>query len=259
MAWHCSSTTNAGMVAALQREGLIKTPEVIEVMRRVDRGWFVRNPKDAYRDQPLPIGFGVTISAPHMHAIMLELVCPSVLRHKNLDRARCQSLRLLDIGSGSGYMTAAFAALCEAVWRDSEPPTFEVVGIEHVQELQKQSKRVLESHFPDWIREHRVTLLHGDGRKPRSIAGLGEEKGECFDVIHVGATAPKTLVPEYLSLLRCGGTLVIPVGSPAEVQELQVFTKGDEGAFTMRRACHVQFVPLTSLHAQLDGDVATRT
>ncbi|GET93763.1 protein-L-isoaspartate O-methyltransferase, putative [Leishmania tarentolae] len=254
MAWHCSSTTNAGMVAALQREGLIRTPEVIEVMRRVDRGWFVRNPKDAYRDQPLPIGFGVTISAPHMHAIMLELVSPSVLRHKDLDRSHGQPLRLLDIGSGSGYMTAAFAALCEAVGRDGDPSVFEVVGIEHVQELQKQSKCVLESHFPDWVRERRITLLHGDGRKPRSIAGV-REKGESFDVIHVGATAPKTLVPEYLSLLRSGGTLVIPVGSPSEMQELQVFTKDEKGAFTMQRACHVQFVPLTSLSAQLDSDV----
>ncbi|KAG5465989.1 hypothetical protein CUR178_00705 [Leishmania enriettii] len=255
MAWRCSSTTNAGMVSALQREGLIKTPEVIQAMRRVDRGWFVNDSVEAYRDQPLPIGFGVTISAPHMHAIMLELVSSSVLSRKNLSRGYRRPLRLLDVGSGSGYMTAAFAALCEAAEQDDVAPMFEVIGVEHVQELQKQSKRVLQSHFPAWINEHRVTMLHGDGRKPRSIAGVSVGKGgDAFDVIHVGATAPKDLVPEYLSLLRSGGTLVIPVGDPAKVQELQVFTKGAEGDVTMRRACHVQFVPLTSLNAQLHGD-----
>ncbi|KAG5464509.1 hypothetical protein LSCM1_00699 [Leishmania martiniquensis] len=254
MAWRCSSTTNAGMVSALQREGLIKTPEVIQAMRRVDRGWFVHNSADAYRDQPLPIGFGGTISAPHMHAIMLELVSSSVLCRKTGSGGYHRPLRLLDIGSGSGYMTAAFAALCEAAGQDGTAPMFEVVGVEHVQELQEQSERVLKSYFPDWVHAHRVTMLHGDGRKPRSIAGIGVAKGAAFDVIHVGATAPKALVPEYLSLLRSGGTLVIPVGDPAKVQELQVFTKGDEGAVTMRRACHVQFVPLTSLNAQLEGD-----
>ncbi|AIO02802.1 protein-l-isoaspartate o-methyltransferase, putative [Leishmania panamensis] len=259
MAWRCSSTTNAGMVSALQREGLLKTPEVIEVMRRVDRGWFVHNCKEAYSDQPLPIGFGVTISAPHMHAMMLELVNSSVLCRRNPNQDYRQPLRLLDIGSGSGYITAAFAALCETTRRDGVPLLFEVIGVEHVQELQEQSKRVIESHFPEWIREHRVKVLHGDGRRPRSIAGVCADKDADFDVIHVGASAPKALVPEYLHLLRCGGTLVIPVGGPTEVQELQVFTKDAEGGVKMQHACHVRFVPLTSIHAQLDGDVEMHT
>jgi protein-L-isoaspartate(D-aspartate) O-methyltransferase len=257
MAWHCSATTNAGMVDALQREGLIKTSEVAEVMRRVDRGFFVRNPDEAYLDQPLPIGYGVTISAPHMHAIMLELVSPSVLNHKRLDRGYRQPLRLLDIGSGSGYMTAAFAALCEAAGHGDATPMFDVVGVEHVPELLQQSEKALTTHFPRWMQEQRVTLLHGDGLKPRSIAGAGIGPGNAFDVIHVGATAPHTVVPEYLRLLRNGGTLVIPVGEATEVQELRVFTKNAEGEVSMQRVCDVQFVPLTTLDEQLERDRST--
>ncbi|KAG5490826.1 hypothetical protein JKF63_00948 [Porcisia hertigi] len=251
MAWCCSSKTNAGMVAALQREGLIKTREVIEAMRRVDRGWFVHNPEEAYCDRPVPIGFGVTISAPHMHAIMLELASATVLNYRSVDQSHRLPLRLLDIGSGSGYMTAAFASLCEASWREGVPQMFEVIGVEHVLELQKRSEHTIKTHFPDWIQDHRVTLLHGDGRKPHSIAGVGVGSGDAFDVIHVGATTPKALVPVYFCLLRQGGTLVVPVGDPGEAQELQVFTKDSEGDIKMRTVCGVQFVPLTSLEAQL--------
>lgn len=252
MAWQCSATTNTEMVAALQREGLIKTPEVANVMRRVDRAFFVRDSSEAYLDQPLRIGYGVTISAPHMHAIMLELVSASVLGHQRLDRGHRQPLRLLDVGSGSGYMTAAFAALCEAAGRDGVPPMFDVVGVEHVPELVAQSEKVLKTHFPEWMHEQRVTLLHGDGRRPRSIAGAGIGPGNAFDVIHVGATASRGVVPEYLRLLRNGGTLVIPLGHPSEVQELNVFTKNAMGEVSMRHVCDVQFVPLTSLDDQLD-------
>ncbi|KPA81853.1 putative protein-l-isoaspartate o-methyltransferase [Leptomonas pyrrhocoris] len=251
MAWRCSAATNAGMVAALQQEGLIKTPEVADVMRRVDRAFFVRNRAEAYLDQPLSIGYGVTISAPHMHAIMLELVCDSVLHHQQLDRGHRQPLRLLDVGSGSGYMTAAFAALCEAVGHGGPAPMFDVVGVEHAPELLRQSEKVLTEHFPDWMREQRVRLLNGDGRKPRSIAGAGIGPADAFDVIHVGATAPQAVVPEYLRLLRNGGTLVIPVGQPSEVQALRVFSKKCAGEVSIRHVCDVQFVPLTSLDTQL--------
>lgn len=254
MAWHCTATTNAGMVDALQREGLIKTAEVAEVMRRVDRAFFVRDKSEAYLDRPLRIGYGVTISAPHMHAIMLELVSASVLGHRQHDRGYRQPLRLLDIGSGSGYMTAAFAALCEAACRDGVPPMFDVVGVDHVPGLVAQAQKVMAAHFPRWLQEQRVTLLHGDGRRPRSIAGAGIGPGDAFDVIHVGATASRSVVPEYLRLLRNGGTLVIPIGHPTEVQELQVFSKSATGAVSVRHVCDVQFVPLTSLDDQLDGN-----
>lgn len=257
MAYKCSATTNEDLVAALVKHNLLSTPEVKAAMRRVDRGWFVRQPTLAYDDCPLPIGYGVTISAPHMHAMMLELVAPTVLATRQ-QRGTQQALRILDIGSGSGYMTAALAALCEAAapnHRGDRGSRFmwEVVGIDHVEALQKKAAKVIKENFPAWVAENRVLLVTGDGLKPQSVAGAGAGQRESFDIIHVGATAPSYIVPEYLRLLRCNGTLVIPIGDPSTVQTLQVYTKNGDGDVSMQRTCDVQFVPLTSLDLQLSS------
>lgn len=73
-------------------------------MRAVDRGLFVLDRQRAYQDCPLPIGHGVTISAPHMHAYACELLGPWLK----------PGASVLDVGSGSGYLTAVFAHMvCE--------------------------------------------------------------------------------------------------------------------------------------------------
>ncbi|EPY14991.1 hypothetical protein STCU_12394 [Strigomonas culicis] len=80
MAWTCSASTNEKLVLALQREMLVKSDSVLRAMLAIDRGLFL--PPEvlpyAYEDRPLPIGYNVTISAPHMHAMMLELMAPYV-------------------------------------------------------------------------------------------------------------------------------------------------------------------------------------
>ena len=68
-------------------------------MLRVDRGYF--SPTDPYMDSPQSIGYGVTISAPHMHAQALEVL------HDHLK----EGSKALDIGSGSGYLTACMAIM----------------------------------------------------------------------------------------------------------------------------------------------------
>jgi protein-L-isoaspartate(D-aspartate) O-methyltransferase len=68
-------------------------------MLKVDRGFFTRH--NAYDDSPQGIGYGVTISAPHMHAYALEVL------HDHLK----EGCRALDIGSGSGYLTACMAIM----------------------------------------------------------------------------------------------------------------------------------------------------
>ena len=74
MAWWCSGSSNDGLVDNMVKKKVIRSPGVAEVMRSVDRRHYTRDPKDAYKDSPQPIGHGVTISAPHMHAIALQLV-----------------------------------------------------------------------------------------------------------------------------------------------------------------------------------------
>ena len=73
-------------------------------MKRVDRAHFVANAADAYYDAPFSIGHGVTISAPHMHAMCLEL----------LEEQLRPGARALDVGSGSGFLAVAMALMTES-------------------------------------------------------------------------------------------------------------------------------------------------
>ncbi len=91
--------TNHDLINCLINEGVIKTKEVINAMLAVDRKHFA--PYSPYSDAPQPIGYGATISAPHMHGFALECLYNKLTTAKNV----------LDVGSGSGYLTAAMAYL----------------------------------------------------------------------------------------------------------------------------------------------------
>lgn len=91
--------THKELIFALMSEGIIKNKEVGRVMELVDRRFYA--PKNPYEDSPQGIGFGATISAPHMHAYALEYL------YNNLKAAK----NALDVGSGTGYLTAAMALI----------------------------------------------------------------------------------------------------------------------------------------------------
>ncbi|KAK9119907.1 hypothetical protein Scep_018000 [Stephania cephalantha] len=83
------SDGNKAMVAQLQRYGIIRSAKVAEVMGRIDRGLFATDGSTAYVDSPMQIGYNATISAPHMHAMCLELLEPYLQ----------PGMRALDVGS----------------------------------------------------------------------------------------------------------------------------------------------------------------
>jgi len=91
--------TNKDLIKGLVMEGVIKNMEVAKAMEAVDRKYFA--PHLPYIDTPQSIGFGATISAPHMHAYALEYLYPKLKTSKYV----------LDVGSGTGYLTAAMAYL----------------------------------------------------------------------------------------------------------------------------------------------------
>lgn len=115
MAWRSSGASNEGLVANLVQNKLIESSRVQEAMLKVDRAHFA--PSSAYEDSPQPIGYGATISAPHMHAS----ACEALLPHLG------PGAKVLDIGSGSGYLTAVLANLVG--------PSGTVIGIDHIQPL----------------------------------------------------------------------------------------------------------------------------
>lgn len=116
-----------------------------------------------YSDTPQSIGFNATISAPHMHAYCLELMG---------DHLKPGS-RVLDVGCGSGYLTACFAKMVGKQGR--------VIGMEHLQGLVDLSINNIQKSNGDML-ESNVKIVLGDGR-----CGV---KGEIFDAIHVGAASP---------------------------------------------------------------------
>lgn len=85
------------LIDHLVSSGVVRTPKVNLVMRKVDRGEFC-DVSGAYHDSPQPIGYNATISAPHMHAFCLEWLADRLLPGN----------KVLDVGSGSGYLCAAF-------------------------------------------------------------------------------------------------------------------------------------------------------
>eukprot|EP00047_Mylnosiga_fluctuans_P017858 m.64934 g.64934 ORF g.64934 m.64934 type:complete len:262 (-) comp7295_c2_seq1:249-1034(-) len=223
MAWSCHGRTNADMVDALQRHHIIKSEAVARAMKAVDRGDFA--PRDAYMDAPQPIGFSVTISAPHMHAYALEILLP-VLR---------PGARVLDVGSGSGYLCACFHKLVgnEGI----------VVGIDHVPALVQASIANMRKHHGGALDDGSIRLVCGDGRQ-------GWPEQAPYDAIHVGAAAWPLPAP-LLAQLRPGGWIVAPVGPDGGDQYLQLIKKAADGAITTKNMMGVRYVPLTDVQDQL--------
>ncbi|CAH1404387.1 unnamed protein product [Nezara viridula] len=163
MAWRSHGKSNLDLVQNLRRNNIIRSDVVERVMAQVDRANYVSH--NPYMDVPQGIGYGVTISAPHMHAHALEL-----LREKLVDGAKA-----LDVGSGSGYLTACMALMVG--------PSGLAVGIDHIKELVDSSRSNIKADHPELIESNRLKLIVGDGR-------LGSPEDAPFDAIHVGAASP---------------------------------------------------------------------
>ncbi|KAJ9568170.1 hypothetical protein OSB04_004136 [Centaurea solstitialis] len=217
---------NKGMVAHLKGYGVIQSDKVAEIMETVDRALFVPDGSPAYEDSPMQIGFNATISAPHMHATCLQLL------EKNLQ----PGMHVLDVGSGTGYLTACFALMVG--------PQGHAIGVEHIPELVAMSvKNVEKSAAAPLLKDGSLALHVGDGRE-------GWPEFAPYDAIHVGAAAPEIPKP-LIDQLKPGGRLVIPVGNI--FQELKVVDKNEDGSVIVRTETSVRYVPLTSREAQLRG------
>ncbi|KAJ4790599.1 Protein-L-isoaspartate O-methyltransferase [Rhynchospora pubera] len=217
---------NKAMVEYLQRYGVLRSDRVAEVMEMIDRALFVPKENPPYLDSPMPIGYNATISAPHMHALCLELLKDHLQ----------PGMRALDVGSGSGYLTACFAMMVG--------PEGRAVGIEHIPELVAASiENVKRSAATPLLEKGSLSLHVADGR-------YGWPEAAPYDTIHVGAAAPE--IPKaLLDQLKPGGRMVIPVGDL--FQDLQVVDKKLDGSIISRNETGVRYVPLTSRSAQLQN------
>lgn len=194
--------------------------KVMAAMGRVPRHRFVPSGmvSSAYENRPLPIGHGQTISQPYIVALMTDLLEPEAQD------------RVLEIGTGSGYQAAVLSGLVA-----------EVKTIEIVEALGLQAKQRLAALAYDNV-ETRI----GDGYYGWVDAGKQDE-AEIFDAIIVTAAASH-IPPPLVRQLKRGGTMVIPVGSRFQVQQLTLVEKSDSGAVSTKQILPVRFVPFTGGH-----------
>jgi protein-L-isoaspartate(D-aspartate) O-methyltransferase len=190
----------------------IRDSLTLQAMRAVPRHEFVpANFRDeAYENHPLPIGLGQTISQPYIVAYMTEIVRPR------------PGLRVLEVGTGSGYQAAVLAATGA-----------EVYTIEIFRALADSARARLAR-----LGYSRVTVRHGDGHH-----GWSEEAP--FDAIVVTAAAGH-IPPALTRQLRPNGRMVIPVGSVYGAQYLILIEKDAKGGLRTRNLLPVAFVPMLS-------------
>jgi protein-L-isoaspartate(D-aspartate) O-methyltransferase len=200
---------------ALKKEDLLESMRgriketVIKAMARVPRELFVPDHlrSRAYEDIPLLIGYNQTISAPHMVAIMCDL----------LDLG--EGMVVLEVGGGCGYHAAVMADLVGLQGH--------VYSMERIPELVVQARKNLIAAGIE-----NVTMIEGDG-------SIGLPLHAPYDRISVAATAPN--VPEPLQQqLKPGGKMVLPVG--IGFQELVLVTR--KNGFVTEEKMGVAFVPL---------------
>lgn len=169
----------------------------------------------AYEDSPQPIGYHATISAPHMHAHVLEDLLPPLMQASKKDPTK--PLKLLDVGCGSGYLTAVFGRMLGLVKGRGK-----VFGIDVIPELVAMSRNNIQEEDGDLFDSKTVEVMIGDGWK-------GYPDGAPYTVIHVGAAAA-TFPKALLNQLQLGGVMVIPVGPDGGIQHLyRVERVGDRG------------------------------
>ena len=143
--------------------------------------------------------------------------------------------RVLDVGAGSGYISACFSRMVGAAGR--------VVGIEHIAPLTAMAEANVRRDDPTLLDSGRLKLVTGDGRQ-------GFESDGPYHAIHVGAAAP-TLPSALVAQLAPGGRLVCPVGPKGEMQRLLIVDRSADGSQVTRRdAGGVIFVPLTDVDVQ---------
>ena len=191
----------------------VEDPRVLEAMRKVPRHLFVPEKYRAfsYRDHPLPIGQGQTISQPYIVAFMTEA----------LDLKPDE--KVLEIGTGSGYQAAILAELVK-----------EVYTIEIVEKLGKRARQTLEM-----LGYKNIHVKIGDGYK-------GWPEKAPFDAVIV-TCAPERIPEALVQQLNDGGRMIIPVGRAGAIQELIRAVK-KKGKLKTKEVMRVRFVPMVKGH-----------
>ena len=202
----------------LQRRGITE-PHILDAFRAVPREAFVSAEFAhlAYGDHPLPIEAGQTISQPYIVALTIQA---AGIRPGD---------RVLEVGAGSGYAAAVISRIAARV-----------VGIERQHELAELAQERI-----DRLGYDNLEIVEGDGT-------LGWAEAAPYDAI-VAAASGSHVPQAWIDQLRDGGRIVVPLGSPGDVQQLVKLTRQRDGSLARENLAAVRFVPLIGEEGWKDG------
>ena len=197
-----------GLIETIRDKG-IEDLEILEIFDHVPRHLFLPEAMwaRAYEDAPLPIGYGQTTSQPSLQAHYLSILRPEKREH------------VLEIGTGSGYLTALLSLMAGRVY-----------SVERIRALSHRARSAL-----DRLEIRNVGLLVGDGT-------IGWRKLAPFPVILVSAGSP-SVPPALVDQLADPGRLLIPVGT-LDSQELVLVRKKEGRTVEETLTGRCAFVPL---------------
>ncbi|MCG8693570.1 MAG: protein-L-isoaspartate(D-aspartate) O-methyltransferase [Minwuiales bacterium] len=203
------------LLMELRRQGIADT-NVLSAVERVPRELFVQEAflDQAYENIALPIKHGQTISQPYVVAFMTEALKVG------------PRMKVLEVGTGSGYQAAILSLLCRRVYT-----------VERYRVLLKEA----EERFAE-MRLTNITSRVADGYK-------GWPEQAPFDRIIVTAAAPE-MPPVLVEQLAPGGIMVLPVGRSTTDQQIVRVTKNEDGSIETEKLMAVRFVPLVDGLAQ---------
>ena len=213
------------VLSGYDKTKFITTEKVANVMLEVDRFDFA--PNNPYLNRPIYLGFNVTISAPHMHAFALEHLAPYCT----------EGAKILDVGSGSGYLTVALSKLTN--------DTGVVVGVEHIPELYNFGLQNVKKHHANLLDNKKVIFVNEDGRS-------GCKEYGPYKAIHVGA-ASEQLPQELIDQLDYNGRMFIPIGPRGKTQNIYLIDKDYNGKITYKSILSVCYGMLTDKATQLQN------
>lgn len=206
------------LIEEIRRTG-IEDLEILQLFDQVPRHLFLPPgvlPR-AYEDAPIPIGYGQTASQPSLQALYLQILRPG------------PEDRVLEIGTGSGYLTALLARTADRVY-----------SVERVRELSARARKAL-----DRMELRNVALLVGDGT-------IGWRKFAPYGVIIVSAASP-TVPGTLVEQLDEGGRMLIPVGD-RKAQDLILVRKVDGNVVEESVQERCTFVPLLGRYGWKDEE-----
>ncbi len=203
---------NIELVNYLKKTGALKSKAVERAMMKTPRHLFVPDDlqKSAYKDYPLHIGFGQTISQPSTVVAMTQLLEPKA------------GQKILEIGTGSGWQTALLSRIVRAKGK--------VFTAELIPELAEFARKNLAK-----LQIKNVEVVIGNG-------SVGLEEKAPFDRIIITAAAPA--IPDVLkSQLKIGGRIVAPVGD-RYAQKMTIIKRTGKGFISEEMPSYFAFVPL---------------